>query len=252
MPASYDRRLTADRADLKGLGGCLREFMRHFSGRAVLAAIVALVALRLAVGDLGPLDLVALAAVIVAQPFVEWVIHRYLLHLKPLEIAGRRIDLYTARAHRRHHKDPALLEQALLHPSEIIGSMFLIAISSAPLIAGSLALLSGTAFWPLYISSLLWNYCGLYRYEWTHLLIHTPYVPRTRFFRSIWRSHRLHHFKHEDYWMGVSSNFGDRLLGTFPDQRSVPKSPTARTLGVETERYDAGEVDQAIPARDRG
>jgi len=33
--------------------------------------------------------------------------------------------------------------------------------------------------------------------------------------------------------MGVSSNLADRLLGTNPDQRSVEKSPTARTLGVE-------------------
>jgi hypothetical protein len=45
----------------------------------------------------------------------------------------------------------------------------------------------------------------------------------------------LHHFKHEGYWMGVSSNLGDRLLGTNPDQRSVPKSPTARSLGVADE-----------------
>jgi hypothetical protein len=57
-------------------------------------------------------------------------------------------------------------------------------------------------------------------------------VPKTRWYRSIWRNHRLHHFKHEGYWMGITSRTGDRVLGTDPDPRSVPKSPTARTLGV--------------------
>jgi hypothetical protein len=60
-------------------------------------------------------------------------------------------------------------------------------------------------------------------------------VPKTRWYRTIWRNHRLHHFKHEGYWMGVSSNLGDRLLGTNPDQRTVAKSATARTLGVTGE-----------------
>jgi sterol desaturase/sphingolipid hydroxylase (fatty acid hydroxylase superfamily) len=88
---------------------------------------------------------------------------------------------------------------------------------------------------PLALTGITFAYLGLLRYEWSHFLIHSPYVPRTRWYRTIWRNHRLHHFKHEGYWMGVSSNLGDRLLGTNPDQRSVPKSPTARTLGVEGE-----------------
>jgi len=153
-------------------------------------------------------------------------------------IGGRKIDLYTAKAHRRHHKAPSVIDQTLLHPSEILGSMFLIAITSAPLIALLVALPTGGDLLAVYLSSLLWNYVGLYRYEWSHFLIHTPYIPKTRFFRSIWRSHRLHHFKHEDYWMGVTSNFGDRMLKTFPEQKTIKKSPTARNLGVETETYD--------------
>jgi hypothetical protein len=28
------------------------------------------------------------------------------------------------------------------------------------------------------------------------------------------------------------------MLKTFPDQKSIKKSPTARNLGVETEKYD--------------
>lgn len=238
IPDDYNDRLTSERDDLKSLGNCYLEFMRHFSGQAVAAAIVIVGAARIAVGDFTWRDIATLVIVLAIQPFVEWFIHTYLLHLKPFEIAGKKIDLYTARAHRRHHKAPSVIDQTLLHPSEILGSMFLIAITSAPLIALVVALPTGGALLPVYLSSLLWNYVGLYRYEWSHFLIHTPYIPKTRFFRSIWRSHRLHHFKHEDYWMGVTSNFGDRVLKTFPDQKDVKKSSTARTLGVETLDYD--------------
>ena len=45
--------------------------------------------------------------------------------------------------------------------------------------------------------------------------------------------HRLHHYKNEHYWFGVTSTVGDHLLRTAPDQTEVPKSSTARTLGVD-------------------
>jgi hypothetical protein len=49
-------------------------------------------------------------------------------------------------------------------------------------------------------------------------------------YRAIWRNHRLHHFKNEHFWHGITNNLSDRVLGTNPDQREVPKSSTARTL----------------------
>jgi hypothetical protein len=238
VPADYDARLTSDRNDLKSLGNCFKEFMRHFSGWATAAAAGIALVIRIAIGDFTYRDLLVPLILLAAQPFVEWFIHTYLLHLKPFEIRGKKIDLYTAKAHRRHHRDPSVIDQTLLHPQEILGSMFLIAITAAPIAAGIVYAIFGGSFIALYFTSLFFSYVGLYRYEWSHFLIHTPYIPKTRFFRSIWRSHRLHHFKHEDYWMGVTSNFGDRVLKTFPDQKSITKSPTARSLGVETEKYD--------------
>lgn len=32
------------------------------------------------------------------------------------------------------------------------------------------------------------------------------------------------------YWFGVTSTVGDRVIGTLPDQRTIPRSPTARSL----------------------
>lgn len=50
-------------------------------------------------------------------------------------------------------------------------------------------------------------------YEWTHYLIHTDYKPRRAIYRAVWRNHRYHHFKNENYWFTVtSSGTADRLL----------------------------------------
>lgn len=237
VPTEYHEAITANRRDLTKLSSCAREFLKHFSGWAVCVTLIATIVARIAVGEWSYYDLLIPFVVFAIQPFVEWFIHVYLLHLKPFTIGGREFDIYTAKAHRRHHMAPSSLDRILLHPMEIIASMVMIALTALAIV-GVLVAIFGGELLPLWLTALVFSYAGLLRYEWSHFLIHTPYIPKTRFFRSIWRSHRLHHFKHEGYWMGVSSNFGDRVLGTFPDQAKIEKSTTARTLGVKTEGYD--------------
>jgi hypothetical protein len=232
VPANYQRRLTSKRADLTRLGACWREFMAHRSPRIALAAFLVALAGRVYVGQWSWRDLVPPLALIAAQPFVEWVIHKYLLHLPPFQLRGRTVELYGSIQHRNHHLDPADLDRVLLKPIEVLSFVVQIAITIA-LLTLAIGLPAGAPVLPLALTGAAFSYLGLFRYEWSHFLIHTPYVPQTRWYRTIWRNHRLHHFKHEGYWMGVSSNLGDRLLRTNPDQRSVQKSPTARTLGVE-------------------
>ncbi len=204
--------------------------MGYFSPRVVLAVCVLALGARIYVGGWSWYDLLVPLALLAAQPFVEWVIHKYLLHLPPIRLFGRRVELYGAIQHRNHHLDPSDLARVLLKPAEVVSFVVQIAIVTA-LIALALAALTGWPFLALALTAIVFAYLGLLRYEWSHFLIHTPYVPKTRWYRTIWRNHRLHHFKHEGYWMGVSSNLGDRLLKTNPDQRSIPKSPTARSLG---------------------
>ena len=68
-------------------------------------------------------------------------------------------------------------------------------------------------------------------YEWTHYLVHTDYKPRSRAYKAVWRHHRLHHFKNENYWLTVTTaHTADRLFGTDPDPATVPTSPTAKNL----------------------
>ena len=234
IPPGYDRALTAKRADLTALSACWREFAGHFSPRAAVAATLLALGARIYVGVWSWRDLLPPLALLAAQPFVEWVIHKYLLHLPAFELRGRRIELYGSIQHRNHHLAPSDLDRVLLKPIEVISFLVQIALAIA-LLTLAIALPAGWPVLPLALTGITFAYLGLLRYEWSHFLIHTPYVPKTRFYRTIWRNHRLHHFKHEGYWMGVSSNFGDRLLGTNPDQRSVPKSPTARTLRAADE-----------------
>ena len=77
---------------------------------------------------------------------------------------------------------------------------------------------------------------SLLHYEWSHYLFHSKYRPRTRYYARLKRNHRLHHWRNENYWLGVTSNFGDRVIGTLPQGKSdVPLSPTTKTLGIDTE-----------------
>ena len=219
------------RGGAASLGDCLRAFARQPSPPLLASAVLLALGLRLAQGAWSWRDAALAVAVIAANPFVEWLIHVHLLHAPPLRIGGREIDLLTTREHRAHHENPADLTGVLLPRYGVIVFLILIAlvtwaISFAlhPLIGGPRLAWASTA--------LLSAYTILALYEWTHFLIHAPYVPRRAHFRAIRRNHRLHHYKNERYWFGVTTTVGDRVLGTAPDQSLVPHSATARTLGA--------------------
>jgi fatty acid hydroxylase family protein len=216
--------------DVKTLAEARRRFARKRSPWMIAAGILGLVAVRIAVGDVDWRDALAVALACVVYPFGEWAIHVYLLHMRPLRIGSRRIDPIAARAHRAHHRKPNDLSMILLDPLEVA----LLLLLAVPVTVGLGAIIATTFAGPVpagpLISAALAEYVAVFFYEWTHFLIHTAYRPRSRYYRSIWRNHRLHHFKNEHFWHGITQTVSDRALGTFPDHRDVPKSETARTL----------------------
>jgi hypothetical protein len=216
--------------EVKTLGAAAREFAPKWSPRMIAVAIAVALALRIAIGDFGWPDAVAAAAMLVVYPFGEWAIHVYLLHLRPFEFRGRRIDLPTARAHREHHEQPNDLTMILLGPTEL-AELLLLAVP-AVVALGSLIVSLAAGPVPIgpIVTAVLTGYVAVGIYEWTHFLIHTAYRPRSRYYRTIWRNHRLHHFKNERYWHGITQNVSDRVLGTNPEQSTVRRSRTARTL----------------------
>lgn len=212
------------------LGDCARAFFRFHSPRVLAGFLVLFVAARIAVGDWSWLDLAAAALLVALQPFTEWLIHVSLLHSKPRKLGPFTIDLPTARMHRWHHREPTLLE-AVLIPGSLIAGFLLPVVLVMWLLSWPWALL-GASHLGVWLTLMIVSVLLTATYEWSHFLIHTPYRPRSRYYRTIWRSHRLHHFKNEHYWFGVSSDAADRVLGTNPDHRTVPKSETVKTLGV--------------------
>jgi sterol desaturase/sphingolipid hydroxylase (fatty acid hydroxylase superfamily) len=216
--------------EVKTLGEAAREFAKRHSPWMILAAIAALVVVRALIGDIGWRDLVAVAAMAVVYPFGEWAIHVYLLHAKPIELRGRRYELPTTRDHRYHHRHPNNLMTLLLDATEL-AELLLLAVPVVVIAGGLLVgLVAGTVPVGALVSAAIAGYVLVGVYEWTHFLIHTAYRPRSRAYRAVWRNHRLHHFKNEHYWHGITNTVADRVLGTDPDQRDVARSHTARTL----------------------
>ena len=196
--------------------------MSHTSPRVLVPLSAAAVLARIKLGRFGWRDLGIAVGILGAEPFTEWLIHVFVLHLEPKTVAGRTFDPLVAREHRAHHKDPK--DEALIF---------------VPLPVLKVALPAGAAGWLIgernirpALTGIGTSYVMLTIYEWTHFLIHSSYRPRRALYRRIWRAHRLHHYRNEHYWFGVTTNFGDRVLGTFPKRDSVPRSDTARTLGI--------------------
>jgi sterol desaturase/sphingolipid hydroxylase (fatty acid hydroxylase superfamily) len=212
------------------LGDCWRAFVRRRTPPLLGAAVVFALVLRLASGHFDWRDAVVAAGVLALTPLAEWAIHVYLLHAKPIRLRGRRYDLVAAREHRAHHAAPSDLDGVLIPTYAVLIFIPQIALTVWALSFPAHVVLGGDRMAHA-ATGLLVSYVILAGYEWCHFLIHTPYRPRRRYYRSIWRGHRLHHYKNEHYWFGVTSTVGDRLLGTAPDQSRVAKSNTARTLG---------------------
>lgn len=198
----------------------LARFLREPSPRILVAASAATLALRVLLGDFGLWDGIVVAAIVLLWPLQEWLLHVYVLHARPFRLFGRTVDLRAGTGHREHHESPLDPDEAFMPPRVLLSylgfhvAFWLVAMPTWRLGLTGLATMAvlGTA------------------YEWVHFLIHTDYRPRSRWYARIWRSHRLHHFKNEGYWFGVTMLGGDRLMGTRPDPARVATSATCRTL----------------------
>ncbi len=200
-------------------------FCRHVTPWAIGALLLGFVGARALLGPPAWSDLAAVVAVAVSEPFIEWVVHSRVLHGKPRRLLGRTVELSAARGHRRHHEDPTNLELVFVPPWVLVYLAPALTISAFTLVRpahlAATALAAGAAV--------------LLAYEWTHYLVHTPYRPRSRFYRARWRHHRLHHYRNEGCWFGVTTAIGDVVLGTCPRAADVPVSTTAcgRSAGRE-------------------
>lgn len=199
-----------------------RTFRASPNAKVEATAVVVLLAGRILAGPWTSGDAVIGAALVAFQPFFEWTFHLYVLHYRPIRVFGHVVDFELARKHREHHADPA--DVALV----FVPMRSLIVLMAAAVIGCLLAIPSTAAA----LTALTVGASLLLAYEWTHYLIHSAYRPKTRIFRAIWRAHRLHHFKNERYWFGVTTPAADVLLRTYPAPATVATSATARDLSA--------------------
>ncbi len=166
--------------------------------------------------------LLAVLCGIVGWATSEYLFHRFVLHLpRPPWPFLRRVH---ARLHWKHHQEPD--DPRLL---------FIPAWSTVGLFGTAVGIGYAVGGWVCAAGSSLGLGLSLLHYESTHLAAHVAYAPRTRWGAFMKRFHRLHHYKNEHFWFGVTHPVADMLVGTWPDARGVEKSSTARTLGIEPE-----------------
>lgn len=202
------------------LGQAFRVFRQQRSARRIAALLGLLVVLRGVMGSFGWWDLGVAAGLVALHPFSEWIIHVFILHLRPRRLGRVVLDTRAGHDHRLHHAAPHDPRYWFIPLSSALVGFVVISV-----LARVLAPTSELAVTAMITAGVL----GLV-YEWTHYLCHTSYRARGRWMQRRQRLHRLHHFKNETYWFGVTMHAADWLLGTFPDPRRVPTSETCHSL----------------------
>ncbi|MEO9223749.1 MAG: sterol desaturase family protein [Acidimicrobiales bacterium] len=203
-----------------------RWFVRQRTPRLMAGFVALNVANRARHGRLGWPDAAAGVGVVVAQPFTELVLHTRLLHRAPTTWRGHTIDPVASRDHRAHHRDPKDLHYVFVPMPTLLAGFGAFAAGVALARHGRAPLASGGVAGAAMLGA----------YEWCHFLMHTGYQPKGRWFRSRWRTHRLHHYRNEHYWFGVLTHLGDQVNRTYPAKSAVPLSPTARSLHAAHQR----------------
>ena len=229
MGITQSNRGTGERSDeLRTKREVLGAYLANRSPQILVAGLALVLVARLVVADWSWADLLVVGVTALLIGPVEWVLHLHLLHAP--EDSFRMQTLKTGTGHREHHLDPHDVGWILLAGADAFTFQIMLAAWTA---AWSLPILwlTGSALLAPYLTALVAAYASLAHYEWVHLLVHTRYRPKTRYYKRLAANHRLHHYRNERYWLGVTSNLGDRLLGTYPKHKSdVELSDTARTL----------------------
>jgi len=198
------------------------------SARVLIVAALALIVARIAVGGFGRGDAIVPLVTIAITGSVEWIIHKFLLHAPDDAWTSR--TLGTGSGHKKHHLDPPDLQWLMLRGVD--AAVFITAFGAVTASwVFPLTWVISSAFIGPFLTAWACAAIGLAHYEWVHLIVHTKYRPKGRYYRRLARNHRLHHFRNENYWLGVTSNSGDLLLRTLPKHKTdVPLSDTARAL----------------------
>lgn len=169
-------------------------------------------------------------ATLLAYPFVEYGVHRFILHGRYLYRSPWTAALWK-RIHYDHHQDPNDLRV-------LFGAL---STTLPTIMAATFPIGYGVAGWmgvPVAFATGLGCFMV---YELCHCMQHLRVAPKNRFLRRIKRHHLLHHFHNEQGNFGITSLMCDRLFGSlYRSAEDVPLSQTVSNLGYvdqECSRY---------------
>lgn len=158
---------------------------------------------------------------LLAYPFVEYAVHRFILHGRYLYRSPWTAALWK-RIHYDHHQDPndlgVLFGSVSTTLPTIVVATFPIGMSLAGWAGVPLSFATGLACFMVY--------------ELCHCMQHLRVNPKSKFLRKIKRHHLLHHFHNEQGNFGITSLICDRLFGSlYFSAENIPVSPTVSNLG---------------------
>jgi sterol desaturase/sphingolipid hydroxylase (fatty acid hydroxylase superfamily) len=156
-----------------------------------------------------------------AYPFVEYGVHRFILHGRYLYRSRWTAALWK-RIHYDHHQDPNDLRVLFGSLSTTLPTIIIATLPIGMSIAGW----GGVPF------SFATGLTCFMVYELCHCMQHLRVAPKNKFLRRIKRHHLLHHFHNEQGNFGITSMLCDRIFGSlYGSSEDVPFSQTVSNLG---------------------
>ncbi|MFC5307047.1 sterol desaturase family protein [Azospirillum picis] len=211
----------------------------------VYAAIAVIAGAAAALWSVAPgRTMLAALAIVLLYPFVEYGLHRFILHGRFLYRSRWTAALWK-RIHFDHHQDPHDLGVLFGSLANTLPLLLVIALPVGFAIDGragaAAALASATTLMCIY--------------ELCHCMQHLNVKPKNRLLLRIKQLHLAHHFHDENSNFGITTFLVDKLAGSFEaEPRNRQRSPTVFNLGYDVEeakRYPWVAELTGSPPRDR-
>ncbi|XP_047330976.1 dihydroceramide fatty acyl 2-hydroxylase FAH1-like [Impatiens glandulifera] len=149
---------------------------------------------------------------IAAATLTEYIMHRFLFHIKTTSYWGNTTHYLL---HGYHHKHPMDALRLVLPPAVTL-------IMIIPLWI-LLKLLTPETVTPAVFAGLLLGYV---KYDCTHYFLHHSKPGKLGLQSELKTYHMNHHFRIQDMGFGVTSSFWDKVFGTYPPSYDQKKKKT--------------------------
>ncbi|MGD9850316.1 MAG: sterol desaturase family protein [Nitrospirales bacterium] len=160
-------------------------------------------------------------ATLLAYPFVEYGVHRFILHGRYLYRSPWTAALWK-RIHFDHHQDPNDLGVLFGALNTTLPTIVVATVPIGIIVGG----------WQEIPMAFATGLGAFMVYELCHCMQHLKVTPQNPFLRKIKRHHLLHHFHNEQGNFGITSIWCDRIFGTYyKSSEDVPLSKTVSNLG---------------------